>query len=108
MSKTFQLQVNTINGEFLEFPETYEIKCDHIFPVGSAVIKNFDENMNVVAKKVFLVRYGQNVFGCQQFKTVDEFYQFLEGACQCCPCVECLVLINGCFMQINGCFVDMC
>lgn len=107
-TKSFDLLADTLNGQILEFPLTVIMKCDKAFPVGEAVVRDYDEDNCIVAKKVFLIRYGDDVYGVTKFKSASDFYNYVQAACACCPCTECFPFINGCIIELNGCEVQMC
>lgn len=102
MAKLFKFTANTINGELQEFPASFEFDCDRISPIGMAVIRDYDDLLNIVARKVFLVLYNGETFGTTQFKSISDYDQFIKVNCQCCPS-RCIVLLNGCHLQLNGC-----
>lgn len=106
MAKSFQLAVNTINGEILEFPKTITVTCDQISPLGISVIRDWNEMLCIVSKRVLLLRYGMQTFGTTQFKSVAEFNQFKKSQCSCCPEI-CHLQLNGCDIRLNGCLISM-
>lgn len=109
MGKQFSLVVEVINGEIQEFPVTMTFPCELITPVGELVIRDYDSSVNfIIAKRVFLIRFGNNVFGTTTFKTLSGFLQYQGANCGKCACTSCPALINGCYVLINGCTVDMC
>lgn len=97
MGKVFQLQVNVINGEVKEFPETFFFRCNEVVPIGQTIIRYFNDDMCSVAKKTFYLRYGSDLFGTDQFSTSDQFWRFTN----CYPNITFLNL-NGCTVQFNG------
>ncbi len=105
MSKLFSLVVEVINGEIQEFPVTMEFPCELLVPVGETVIRDYDSSVNfVIAKRVFLVRYGNSVFGTTTFKNLAGFLQYMNAICHCCTeCGSYVLTANGCFLTINGC-----
>jgi hypothetical protein len=108
LGKHVNFRADTINGEIQEFPPTFELDCSRVHAIGESIVRDYDDNFNIVAKKVFLVSYGKQTFGSSQFKTLDEFNDYLGVSCRCCPCVECFPFINGCIIELNGCEVQMC
>ncbi len=102
MSKSLSFTADTINGEIQEFPATFNFPCDKILPIGVSVVKSFDENLAIVAKRVFAIEYNAQSFGSSQFKSLEDFNQYRGVACQCCP-FHCAILINGCYLLLNGC-----
>lgn len=100
--KTLSIIAKTINGTIQEFPPIYKFPCSQVQPAGEAVIRDYDENFCIVAKKVFLIVYNQNVFGTTQFTTDSEFWQYQRAACACCG-GECSVNYNNCNLEYNEC-----
>jgi len=99
-----QLTVQSINGEFQEFPPTIDFSCNKIIPIGTQVIRNYDENYDIVAKRLFLFNYQGQVFGSFQFSSVADFVNKIAILCKCCSgCDSYIVQINGCNFTINGC-----
>lgn len=100
-NKFLSIVATTINGEIQEFPPTISIPCDLGQAEGEAVIRDFDINTCIVAVKVFLIRYGKNLFGTKQFTNVDEFRQYQAAVCQCCG--NCGLTVDGCGLYFNNC-----
>jgi len=96
------IRASTINGEIQEFPPTYYFPCSQVHPQGEAVIRDYDDNTCIVARKVYLVEYGGNVFGTVQFDTYEEFEDYKSQSCTCCG-GGCVVIIGGCVLLYNGC-----
>jgi len=99
--------VEVINGEIQEFPVTMTFPCELIIPVGESVIRDYDSSVNfVIAKRVFLVRYGNSVFGTTSFKNLTGFLQYMKALCHCCSeCGSYVLTANGCYLTINGCHI---
>lgn len=66
------------------------------------MVKSFDDDLGIVAKRVFVVQYNNHSFGSTQFKSLSDFNQYVSATCQCCP-QRCVILVNGCNLQLNGC-----
>ncbi len=94
-----------INGEFQESPVTMEFPCGKVQAVGETVVRQYDINWCIVAKKVFLFRYKGNVFGTTQFADKDQFFQYQKSNCACCQDEECITLLDGCIVTLKGCNV---
>ena len=104
MRTSFSFTADTINGAIQERPKIFTLDCECVIPIGVDIVRDFDESLCIVAKRVFLIRYNQDVFGTCQFKSLEEFIQYKNLACSCCQdTVECVLLINGCNATINGC-----
>lgn len=102
MSKSLQFTADTIDGQIQEFPKLFYFPCDQVIPLGVSVVKSFDQELNIVAKRVFLLQYQTQSFGSSQFESLSDFNQYISAYCQCCP-AKCIVLVNGCNLQLNGC-----
>ena len=104
MAKSFQLSASTINGEIQEYPVLFDMPCDEVTVVGTAIVRDYDSSVNfIIAVQVLLILYKQNVFGTTEFKNAAQFYQYLEAECQCCPTI-CSLMINGCNATVVGCY----
>lgn len=99
MDKLFSLTIDVANGEVKEFPIQMFFRCDLVAPIGQTIIRYFNDDMCSVARKTFYIRYGEDLFGTNQFKTVKEFRQFQSTVC----CGEgVIVFIDGCSALIDG------
>jgi hypothetical protein len=103
LKKAFSFLADTINGAIYDSPVTVIMKCDEIRPIGLEVVRGFDPDYCIVAVQVFLVLSGTDTYGTTQFKSFDDYQNFVNSKCRRCPKV-CLFLINGCQATINGCF----
>jgi hypothetical protein len=102
--KTFIFLADTINGKILAVPEVFYLQCSLVQPLGVDIIRQYNKNECIVAKKVFLIYYAGDTFGSTQFTGVDQFVQYMNNACR--PvCAPALVQINGCLLQRYGCNV---
>ena len=100
--KTIAIRASTINGAIQEFPPTYYFPCSQVIPQGESIIRDYDTNDCIVAKKVFLVKYGQNIFGTTQFESMVEFLLYKESYCASC-CISCVIKVGNCVLLYNGC-----
>lgn len=100
--KTIAIRASTINGAIQEFPPTYYFPCSQVLPQGEAIIRDYDVNDCIVAKKVFLVKYQNNVFGTTQFVSMVEFLTYKESYCASC-CQACVIEFDGCVLLYNDC-----
>lgn len=108
MAKSLQFIADTIDGEIQATPGIFDFPCDQITPIGINVVKSFDEDLGIIAKRVFVIQYNNHSFGSTQFKSLSDFNQYRGIECVCCGCVECYPYINLCEISINGCIVQMC
>lgn len=100
-----QLIIETINGRITNSPETLYAQCGQIKPLGIEVVRNFDGNECIVAKRVYLVYYNGDVLGTTQFKTLDEFLSYQKEACV--PDSNyCDFYIDGCQVVFGDCFIS--
>ncbi len=106
-NKSFQFVADVINFSILEKPQTFYFPCNQVIPLGLQVVRN-QSNVTwcITAKKSFIVTYNNQSFGTSQFKTIDQFNQYVSRSCGCCADIElCWLMINGCRITINGCQV---
>lgn len=101
MSKKIVINVSTIDGQIQDEPVPIQFNCDgSLQAVGESIVRDYDARYCIVAKKVFLFRVGQKVFGSHDFTTYDEFAQYVNTRCRGG------VTINDCFVEINQCFLS--
>ncbi len=100
--KTIAIIAKTINGAIQEFPPTYYFPCSQVFPEGESIIRDYDDNYCIVAQKVFLVKYGNNIFGTTQFDSMTEFLAYKDSYCASC-CQGCVIVVDGCVLIYNDC-----
>lgn len=103
--KTFIFLADTVDGKILEFPKIFYLRCDLVQPLGCDIIRQYTKTECIVAKKVFLVYYGGQVFGSTQFTGVAQFVLYVNNSCRVF-CTPALVTINNCLLQRNGCNVS--
>jgi hypothetical protein len=127
VAKHFTFIADTINGKIQEFPKAFNLICGDVKPLGCEVIRQFNKTECIVAKRVFLIYYGGDVFGSTQFTSIAQFILYMNNACRVfctpafftvdhckltlfgcdvkfyVPCKERYLKINGCRMNINGC-----
>lgn len=101
--KTIAIIAKTVNGAIQEFPPTYYFPCSQVFPEGESIIRDYDDNYCIVAQKVFLVKYGNNIFGTTQFETMTEFLAYKDSYCGACCVKTCPIIIDECVLTYNGC-----
>lgn len=104
MPNVFQLVVNTVNGVIKEFPPTVSFTCEEVFPYGVQIVRDYDADLTIIATRVFVFRYKNDLYGVNQFGSLTDWWTFINGVCGCCPCPTGLMpTINGCSILINGC-----
>ncbi len=79
-------------------------KCGDVKPLGEEIVRNFDANECILAKKVYLLYVNGEVLGTTQFRNLDEFLAYQQSSCV--KCGSCDILIDGCYMYIDGCLVE--
>lgn len=96
MASYVKILIDVINGEVQEFPVSMNFRTDLLKPVGEHIVRYFNDRMCSVAKKTFLMNYGQEVFGTCEFTTVNGFWEKTQimGVKY--------VLIDGCNATIDG------
>lgn len=103
-SKGFPFTAQTVNGLIVNDPVTVIMRCDKVQPVGEAVVRGFDPDYCIVAIKVFLVLFNGDVYGTTDFKSLQDYWQYVGRQCKCCETL-CYFTINGCLATINGCIL---
>lgn len=78
------------------------IPCDQVVALGVDVVRVFDDGLNIVALRLFLINYNGDQFGTEDFTSMDEFKSFMQTTCECCP-DTCYLFIDGCTLTIDGC-----
>lgn len=106
MAKYFTFIADTINGKIQEFPVAQNLLCGKVKPLGCDIIKQFNKTECIVAKKVFLIYYGGDVFGSTQFSSVAQFVMYMNNSCRIF-CTPANLTINKCYLDLNGCQVQL-
>lgn len=101
---TFQFVADTIDGKILEFPQTFQLRCDLVVPLYQDVVRQFDGNECIVARRVYLIFYQGQVLGSKQFTTMPQFVNYRNSNCGIEANV-CNVSFFGCPVTFNGCQV---
>lgn len=104
MRTTFEISVKAINGVILNDPQNIVFDCHKIIGVGVQIVRTFDENSCIVARKLFFFRQGNDLFGTEMVKTMDEFRKYINVVCACCI-YECVISYNECALSYNNCFL---
>jgi hypothetical protein len=99
---TFQFVAHTINGKILEFPETYQLRCDLVIPLWQDVVKDYDKDGCIVSRRVYLISYDGNNLGTLDFTTMEEFVAYRNANCGIND-IGCNVAFYGCPVTYNGC-----
>ena len=109
MSKSFVFPADVINGEIQEKPVNFTFECDRVVVIGETIYRDYDSGVNYIeAKRGWMIQYGNQFFISTLFQTRSAYEQYVALACQCCPCTECFILINHCYVLINGCLAQAC
>lgn len=109
-TKTFTFTANTINGNILEFPQTFYFPCGSaVNPIGVQVVRDYNMLTDCIrAIRVYTIGYANDIFGTTQFKTTQEFLNYRSQSCSCCPQPNhCYLKINNCLVTINGCTIKI-
>lgn len=107
-AKSFTILVEAFNYKFPPKPyETY-LHCDSARPIGVRWVSSWNQCMELVRKRLFLIQYGLDVIGTDQITSMDDYYDFIAGDCSCCAQpVSCELVIDDCFLFINGCTINI-
>ena len=100
--KTLSIVDKSVNGEIYEFPKTITVPCGQLIPVGLSRVRVYDISDCIVVYKLYLVRHNEDVFGTEQFDSLDGFEQYVNSSCSCCGEVCCYLTYNGCDLTFNG------
>lgn len=100
--RTIKLTAKTIDGVIKEFPQTFNLICGRIVPVGEEIIRNYTGSDCIKAVKVFLIYYEGQSLGTTDFKNADEFISFVNSSCTA-PCDKDFLQMDGCFAMVDGC-----
>lgn len=107
MSKYVSITVVTCNGAILESPEVMSFVCSELHAVAMQDfnVRNYTISDCIEVRKVFGLRYGNDLYGTNDFSTMAEWDSFRNSACLpcgsqrsiCCPVTyqECLVTYQG-------------
>lgn len=100
MATYFTFDANTIDGKILETSQRIYMKCNLVIPLYQDVVRQYDGNECIVAKKVYLVMYGGHLYGTDQFSNMTDFVEYVRSACfeeECCYLTD-----GGCYLTFNG------
>lgn len=98
--RTFKFTANTIDGKILEFPYSFWMRCDLTKPLYQDIVRAYDKNECIVARKVYLVAYGGHLYGTEQFTNMDEFVNYRNTNCRVLVC--CTLTWKNCFVTVKG------
>lgn len=99
-----QIIAKTVNGQILEYPQTFQLNCNILKPLGNQVVRQYNGNECIVAVKVFLIQAGNQLLGTTQFTNINDYLNYVNFNCS--PAANtCYITINGCNLTLNGCFV---
>lgn len=93
---TFEFIANTLDGAILEFPLPVTMRFDLVIPLYQDIVKAYDKNECIVARKVYLVSYGGHLYGTFDFTTLEEFVEYRDSNCVC------RLMYGGCVITFNG------
>lgn len=96
---TFRFTANTLDGRILEFPLTVDMRCDLVIPLYQDIVKEYDKDECIVARKVYLVSYGGHLYGTFDFTTMEEFIEYRNRNCIEKEC--CYITFGGCYLTFN-------
>lgn len=99
--RTVKFTARTIDGVIQEFPETFNLICGRITPVGDSIVRNYNGSECILAVKVFLIYYGGQSLGSTDFNSADQFINYVNAGCQVCD--REYLKMNGCYALVNGC-----
>lgn len=95
----------TVNGTIKPFPIEVFVTCGQLKPIGIEVVRNYDGNECILAKRVYLVYHNGDVLGTTQFKTLDEFLSYQKEVCV--PDSNyCDFYIDGCQVVFGDCLIS--
>ena len=95
MGDFFNFTAHTIDGELLDVPKIIPMDCDLVKPLNQTVVRQFDKQMCIVARKVYLVFYAGHVFGSTDFANTTEFMNYRNNECCGLAFGECLLTFEG-------------
>lgn len=98
--RTFKFTAHTIDGKILEFPYSFWMRCDLVTPLYQDIVRAYDKNECIVARKVYLVSFGGHLYGTEDFTNMPDFVAYVKANCVVRSC--CFAIYNGCFITING------
>lgn len=100
-AEKFKLIINALNGQILRTPREQWFDCDLVVPLGLQVIRQYDGNECINAKKVYLLAYQGMTFGTDVFSTMDGYVEYRNANCDAAdPC--CYILFGDCYITYNG------
>jgi len=102
-----QIIAKTVNGQILEFPQTFQLNCSILKPLGKQVVRQYNGNECIVAVKVFMVQAGNQLLGTNQFETTFDFINYVNVNCAPAYSNTCYITLNGCNLTLNGCLVGL-
>ncbi len=100
--RTVKFTARTIDGVIQEFPETFNLICGQITPVGRQIVRNYNGNECILNVNVFLIYYGGQSLGSIDFETADQFIEYVNNGCNS-GCAKEYLEMNGCYALVDGC-----
>ena len=101
--KTIKFTASTIDGVIQAFPQTLNLRCEWVTPVGKQVVRNYNGSECIRVIDVFLIYYCGQSLGTLDFNNADDFINYLNTTCN--PCKQTSFTINGCYALVNGCIL---
>lgn len=98
-----QIIAKTVNGQILEFPQTFQLNCSILKPLGLQVVRQYNGNECIVAVRVFLIQAGNQLLGSNQFCNMNDYLNYINANCTASD--KCYLAVNGCFLTLNGCLI---
>lgn len=98
---TFTFTASTIDGKILEFPQVFYLRCNLVTPLGCDIVRQYNGNECIVARKVFQVMYQRQLLGSTQFTDLTSFLLYRNN--QCNQSTNCYLTYNNCVLIYNGC-----
>lgn len=77
------------------------MRCDLVIPLYQDIVRAYDQNECIVARKVYLVSYGGHLYGTFDFTTMAEFVDYRNRNCIKKP-LCCDLVYNDCYVTFNG------
>jgi hypothetical protein len=103
--KTITFTADTIDGQILEFPEKFDLRCSLIQLIGAQTVRNYTGTECIEAMNVFVIYYCGQLLGSKCWKDSRSFFKWMKSRCENAGfrnvCIDTKpLLINGCVMQL--------
>lgn len=104
--RTFEFYADVVDGKILSTPQEFTLYCERTRPLGLDVVRQFNGNECILAKRAFFVWCDNHLFGNSSFTTFAQYNQFQNAACRIAPCGftigGCVATTDGYSLIING------